>query len=208
MKSDVVASVDDRRETRGIRDIVEPEHQFRCADPSSQSGNRHFPVGFHAESKMPDYASQLHRKAVSAGKHLEALSNRGRRELLTPNEFRIERQAFAQRKAARGGLGVELADLRPSSLRIDEVFGDRRDAAPIIDARIQKPREIAIAKVRRSLNVHVRSKDDTRDSNRAQHVIERRLRMIRHGNLWLRAKILNDHFLNMTKFFLQPANCE
>src|SRR2546421_9552236 len=38
----------------------------------------------------------------------------------------------------------------PSGFGIDEILGDGRDAAPIVDARFEQSREIFIAQIRRS----------------------------------------------------------
>ena len=49
MKRDVVASIDDGCEARGINDIVESEQQLGGANATGQSGNRDLLCGFHAE---------------------------------------------------------------------------------------------------------------------------------------------------------------
>ena len=101
---------------------------------------------------------------------------------------------------------MQPSDLRPSRFGIDEIFGDRGNAAPVVDARFQQTREVVVAQVRRGLDVHVRSKDQAGESDGAQHIFKRRLRMRGHGNFRLGAEILNDDFLDVAVFFMERSN--
>src|SRR5215470_9804431 len=73
------------------------------------------------------------------------LLNARRNEISSTDEFGIQREALAQSEAAHFGLAAQLADLGPCSFRVDEVSGDRRNAAPIVDASLQQAGEIRVA---------------------------------------------------------------
>src|SRR5258706_13211637 len=82
-------------------------------------------------------------------------ANARRKKVFLGEKFRVDGQAFAKDEAARFGFGLQAGDLRPSGFGIDEIFGDGRNAAPIVDAGIEQTREIVIAKVERGVTGHL-----------------------------------------------------
>src|SRR5712691_5739800 len=61
------------------------------------------------------------------------------------DKLRIDRNALAQREAARFGFVLQPRDLGPGGFRIDEIPGDGRNATPIVDAGFEQTREIVVA---------------------------------------------------------------
>src|SRR5260370_32409664 len=72
-------------------------------------------------------------------------ANARRKKVFLGEKFRVDCQAFAQNKATRFGFSLQAGDLRPGGFGIDEIFGDGRDSAPIVDAGIEQTREIVVA---------------------------------------------------------------
>src|SRR5260370_11579714 len=92
----------------------------------------------------------------SAPAFCDAIADTRRKKFVAMDEFGIESEAFAQNETAAFRLGFQPRDLGPGGFGIDEIFGDGRNAAPIVDARFQQTREIVVAQVRRGLGAHVR----------------------------------------------------
>ena len=67
----------------------------------------------------------------------------------------VERQARREREPARRGRLAQPLDLGPGRLGVDVIDGDRRDAAPVVDPRIEEQREVVVGEVRRRLHVPV-----------------------------------------------------
>src|SRR6266481_8598586 len=95
-----------------------------------------------------------------------------RKKFFLREEFGVDGEAFAEEEAAGFGFGLQPGNLRPSSFGIDEIFGDGRDSAPIVDAGIEQTREIVVAQIWRGLDVHLRAEDEARESDGAQHIFK------------------------------------
>src|SRR5260370_36130843 len=95
----------------------------------------------------------------SAPAFCDAIADTRRKKFVAMDEFGIESEAFAQNETAAFRLGFQPRDLGPGGFGIDEIFGDGRNAAPIVDARFQQTREIVVAQVRRGLDGPVRGRD-------------------------------------------------
>src|SRR5262249_61654022 len=78
----------------------------------------------------------------------------------------------------------------------DEIRRQRRDAAPIIDPRIEKFLVIGIGEIWRSLDIYIRHKQPG-NGYRAQHLAAAWLRPAVHRNFRLGTKILNYDLLNV-----------
>src|SRR5438132_5845885 len=78
------------------------------------------------------------REAIGTGNFRDAIAERRREKFVAMDEFGIDGEAFAQGEAAGLGFGLQARDLGPGGLGIDEIFGDRRNAAPIVDARSEE----------------------------------------------------------------------
>ena len=120
----------------------------------------------------------------------------------------VDRQASGRAQpAAPGRLGQAL-DLGPRRLGIDVVDRHRRDAAPVVDTRVQQPRKALVREVRRRLHVPVGPEQDPRDRDRPQVVVEVGLGVRGHARARLRAEVLDDHLLQMPEFLAECAQGE
>ena len=99
-------------------------------------------------------------------------------------------------EAAAAGRLPQALDRRPRRLRVDVVDRDRRDAAPVVDARVEENGEV-LGQVRRRLEVDLRRQDQARGGERPEMVLDRRLRRVRHLRVRLRAEVLDDHLLDV-----------
>src|SRR5260370_4566936 len=81
-------------------------------------------------------------------------ANARRKKVFLGEKFRVDRQAFAKDEAAGFRFSLQAGDSRPGSFGVDEILGDGRDAAPVVDAGIKQAREIVIAQVRRVPSGH------------------------------------------------------
>ena len=79
-------------------------------------------------------------------------------EAIVRDELRVDRQPLAQLEAGLFGDFAQLLDLRPGRLRADVVDRQRRDAAPVVDAREQVDAVGVRRQVRRRLDVHRRAR--------------------------------------------------
>src|SRR5438093_6561562 len=87
-------------------------------------------------------------------------------------------------------------DLRPRRLGVHMVDRHRRDAAPVVDPRLEETRKVVVGEIRRHLDVHVRPENLPRRPCGPEEVVERWLRSLGHLRPRLRAKVLDDHFLD------------
>ena len=105
----------------------------------------------------------------------------------------IERQPRRELEPARPARLAEPLDLRPRRLGVDVVDRHGRDAAPVVDPRVEQEREVVVGEVRRRLHVDVRAEDDPGDRDRPEVLLERRVRVVGHPRPRLRAEVLDDH---------------
>ena len=80
----------------------------------------------------------------------------------TDSPLRVDGQPLDQGLAGGGGLFGQAFEVRPGRLRVDEVRGDRRHAAPVVDAGGDELRQDARAQIRRRLDVHLGSEHEAR----------------------------------------------
>ena len=121
---------------------------------------------------------------------------------------RVHGEPRQQRQAGGGGGGAEPVEVGPRRLGIDVVGRHRRDAAPVVDAGLEQPREAVVGQVRRRLQRHVGRQDQARDGDRPQVVVERRLRRGGHLRAGLGAEVLDDHLLQVPVPQVQVAQRE
>ncbi len=121
---------------------------------------------------------------------------------------RVDGESRQQRQARRGGGAAEPLQLGPRRLGVDVVGRHRRDAAPVVDARLEQPRELVVGEVRRRLQRHLGRQDQPRHRDRPQVVVERRLRRRRHLRVRLGAEVLDDHLLQVAVPHVQLAQRE
>ncbi len=102
-----------------------------------------------------------HGSGIVAAEHLRIrpVEDREHHRLVEPagalgRVLRVDRETRREHLAGRFGDRLQPLDRRPGSLRIDVVGGDRGDAPPVVDARLQQRAEV-VREVRRRLQVHL-----------------------------------------------------
>src|SRR6266478_2428570 len=184
-----------------------PKSSFEAPTPPASAVILSF--GFEGmENSDASGVGRVTRESIGIGDFHDAITDTRGEKSVAMEEFGIDGEAFAQGETAGFGFSLQAGNLGPGSFRIDEIPGNGRNAAPIVDASFEQSGEIVVAQVRGSLDVHVRAENQPGDGDGAQHVFQRRLWMRGHGNFRLGAKILDDHFLDVTVFFVQRSNGE
>ena len=121
---------------------------------------------------------------------------------------RVDREAFHENLARGGAAPGERFDLRPGRLGIDVVGRDRRDPAPVVEARRDQIGVCLGAQIGRCLDAHRRAEHDTRGGDGPGEVFRGRLRRVGHPRSWLRPEILDDDFLDMPVLALDIGDRE
>src|SRR5437879_9202710 len=121
-------------------------------------------------------------------------------------KLRIDRQSFTQHEPCGRSSRSERRELRPRGFWIDEVSGHRRTSTPIIDTSFQQIRIVLREQIGRRLNIDLAAENQAGNCNGALQIFFRGLRRLRHANIWLGAKRLDDHFLDMTVFSMCGAD--
>ena len=111
--------------------------------------------------------------------------------------FRVDGQARREVEAAAARRLAQPLDRGPRRLRVDVVDRHGRDAAPVVDARVEEDGEV-LGEVRRRLEVDLRREQDPRGGERPEVVLEGRLRRGGHARAGLRAEVLDDHLLDVS----------
>src|SRR3989449_195587 len=96
---------------------------------------------------------------------VDALRSRGER--------RVDGEALAEAEARGLGGAPQLGEPGPGLLGVDVVRGERRDAAPVVEAGREQARVHARAQVRRRLQRHVGRKHQAGHGERAEQLVER-----------------------------------
>src|SRR5437773_939587 len=118
----------------------------------------------------------------------------------------IDRQPFPEREAFGLRRAPQVTDERPRLLGIDVVERERRDAAPVVEARGEQARVRVGREVRRRLHGHGVGQHQARDGDRPQQVVERGLGGIPHRDPRLRAEVLHDDLLDVTVTLVEVAD--
>ena len=121
----------------------------------------------------------------------------GRIEPLRADVLGVDGQPRRELEPARARRLGEPLELRPRRLRVHVVDRHGRDAAPVVDARVEQAREVVEREVRRRLHVPPGAEQDARDGDRPEVVVERRLLVRGHPRAGLRAEVLDDDLLHV-----------
>ena len=124
------------------------------------------------------------------------------------DELGVDSQSGLQRVPGLGGGRLEQSELGPRSLGIDVVGRDRRDATPIVDARVEQSWEVSVGEVRRCLQRDAVGQNQPCNGERPEVIIERRLGGVDHFRIGLGAEVLDDHLLEVAVFGVQVAQSE
>src|SRR5215469_6214842 len=84
----------------------------------------------------------------------------------------VDRQALAQRESGGGGPLGERVDLGPGPFRVDVVWGQRRDPAPVVYPGVQYQLVLIADQVRRSLDPRRRPEQQPGYRDRGGEVVE------------------------------------
>ena len=109
---------------------------------------------------------------------------------------RVHRQPGRELEAAALGRSTEQLERRPRGFRVDVVDRHRRDAAPVVDPRVEQGGEV-VRQVRGRLHRNLRRQDQPRCRNRPQELVERRLGRVGHQRSRLGPEVLDDHLLDL-----------
>ncbi len=109
---------------------------------------------------------------------------------------RVDREALAQRETRGRGTGGEFVDVRPRAFGVDVVRGQRRDAAPVVDAGPQDEVVLGADQVRRRLDAGLRAEDEPGHGDRGGQVVEFRVGHVPHLGVRLGPEVLHDDFLD------------
>jgi hypothetical protein len=121
----------------------------------------------------------------------------------------VDGEALAERLAARRGRGRERLDRGPRSFGVHVIRGERRDAAPVADPRVEQPQlQGQVGQVGRGLHAHVGSHHDPRGRDGGEELLVRGLRGVGHRGSRLRPEVLDDHLLDVTVPAVQVADRE
>ena len=115
-----------------------------------------------------------------------------------PRVSRADRETLNQHPSSRRRGSRETLKMWPGRFRIDVIWPDGRDAAPVVDACPHGQFQlVAAAKVRRRLDRHLRSERQAGDRDRPEVFAQRWFRCIGHRRTGLGTEVLNDDFLDV-----------
>ena len=120
----------------------------------------------------------------------------------------IQRESLVEELACARGFARELVEVRPGRLGVYVVRCEGGNAAPVVNASVDKLRKYAGAQIRRCLNRHLWPEDQTRNSETPDEFFEIRLRCFGHLGVGLGAKILHDDLLQMPVALMGVTQCE
>ena len=120
----------------------------------------------------------------------------------------VDGQPRRQLEPTRARRLGEPLELGPGRLRIHVVDRHGRDAAPVVDARVEETREVVEREVRRRLHVPPGAEQDARDRDRPEVVVERRLLVRGHPRARLRTEVLDDDLLEVPVLLAECFQCE
>src|SRR5439155_10967335 len=98
--------------------------------------------------------------------------------------------------------------MRPGRFGINVIARNRRNAAPIVYARLEHQVMIVRVEIRRNLNVHLATQNEACRRNGARNLHRAWFCATRHSRAGLGSEILNDDFLNMAVGVVQLSNCK
>ena len=118
-------------------------------------------------------------------------------------------ETLGERPPATGEVGGEFVEVRPRTLGVDVVRGERRDAAQIVHAGVDEGQDVvAVDEVGRGLHRHTRVEHQSGDGDRGEELVGVRVVGRAHRGVRLGAEILDDHLLQVTELAGEPGQRE
>src|SRR6266516_2520664 len=120
----------------------------------------------------------------------------------------IDGQASRQLQPTALGGRAQPVELGPGRLGVHVIDRHGRDAAPVVDPGVEQARKVVVGKIRRRLEMRVRTEQDASDGDRPEQLVQFRLRRVRHPRPGLCPEVLDDHFLDVAVALGKLANRE
>jgi hypothetical protein len=131
---------------------------------------------------------------------------------------RVDGQPLGQPEPVLGRPGGQGLDLRPRPLGVDVIRGERRDAAPVVDAGLNQKTELRSVmlapqaslgdQVRGRLNPRAGPEDQPGDGDGRRKIAQFGVRHAGHRGVRLGPEVLDDHLLDAAVGPLDPADRE
>ncbi len=112
------------------------------------------------------------------------------------DEFGIHGEARRQHHATGLGDLAQAVQLGPRTLGVHVIGRDRRDAAPVVDARVEECAEI-VAQIRRGLQVDLGRQHDAGRGDGPQELVGGARRLVLHAGARFGQEVLHDDFLHV-----------
>ena len=119
----------------------------------------------------------------------------------------VDGQAVHEQFAGLRTLAGKFGNGRPRRFGVHVIGRDRRDAAPVVEARVDQLLIDVRRKVWRRLDIHVGPENETRGRDGPQQIVEIRFLGIGELCVGLGPEVLDDDFLDMTMGSVQIGNC-
>jgi hypothetical protein len=113
-----------------------------------------------------------------------------------PDVGRVDGQSLGELESARRGLGRQVVDLRPRSLRVHVIRRERRHPAPVVDAGRQDQLVVVPDQVRRCLDPRGRAEHEPGHRDSRGKIGKIRVRHAAHLRVGLGPEVLHDDFLD------------
>ena len=123
-------------------------------------------------------------------------------------EARIEGEPLVQMFAGQRGFTAQILKVRPRCFRVHEVWRERRNATPIVNACGDDLGQHARAQVRRRLHTHAGTEQDAGDGDGPKQLVQVRLGRRAHLRARLGAEVLHDELLDVAVFLMDVADGE
>ena len=127
--------------------------------------------------------------------------------LRVPHVLRVHGEARCERLARGLRRAAQQLQRGPRALRVHVVGRQRRDAAPVVDARRDQVAEPGgVGQVRWCLHVHRAAEHEPGERDRTDELVGRARWRVVHLRPRLREEVLHDHFLDVTVTLVRRAD--
>lgn len=121
--------------------------------------------------------------------------------------LRLRRQALHQVVSGLCRHRGQIVQRRPGPLGIHVVWGEWRDAAPVVHSGTDQRQALAAGyQIWGCLYPHLRPQHQSGHGDRRQKIIDVGVRSRLHGGVRLSPEVLHDHFLDVAEFLVHLAD--